>query len=488
MPRLKASPLDALLYVTGLALACSLAWLGYMALNTPDVRAGIGLDRARVATGPAGMIWFAPAAYLAAWQVLVFRTWAIATVGLILVAALVGATFWATWLTGLISFGLLVPFAPIPCIWLIGFVLAGVQGADRNAATGVVHWGSLHGAGGTAAFIASFFVIRYVGTPWTDPSWSSVVAFVGGILCAFAPHATMSWIELRKGGQPKVKPSRVLTLVAAAWALPAAMLAAETRSWSEVAWPAKVVSLMQARKADLELFGSIGVRAPGFHAGETLAVFIDGREFQASVPAGWLVTNPRYPESEGLRPMISFAPDPRAERQASSPSTKVNIGGQPALIAARPVEARPDLKRPGDWREFGCAAGDPSFGALVVCRLTEFGKGDDRPHPPLVARFPDANLQHRAILDRRGFGVGRVYFLAGPSVWATCELGRDCHFWFPAGERSAVKVTMPEAEVHRWREARAEADAVARAAVSFGLSSRPTLKQPDGEVLPLAFR
>lgn len=266
------------------------------------------------------------------------------------------------------------------------------------------------------------------------------------------------------------------------------MLATETRSWSEVAWPAKLVPLMQARKADLEFFGSIGVRAPGFHAGKTLAVLVDGREFSASVPTGWLATNPRYPESEGLHPMISFAPDPRVGRQAPSPSKKVDIRGQPTLVAARPVEARPNLKRPEDWREFGCAADDSSFHGLVVCRQIEVGRGDDRPHPPLIARFPDASLQHRVILDRRGFGVGRAYLLVGLSVWATCEVERDCYFWFPAGERSAVWVTMPEAEVHRWREARAEADAVARAAVGFGLASRPTLEQPEGELLPLAPR
>jgi hypothetical protein len=184
MPRERRAVPNTLLYAAGLAGTCSLAWLGYMAAMMPDVRA-----QGSLATGPAGMIWFVPAVYLAAWQVLVFRTLSVAIAGAVLLTVLSFATFLFAWIVGLFSLGLLVPPASIIGMCVMVVALTGLQGRDADTPTNAAS-AKAHGFG-AGLFVVGFLVSMPAILGKSDipplsimPSWQGIAALIGGLLCA----------------------------------------------------------------------------------------------------------------------------------------------------------------------------------------------------------------------------------------------------------------------------------------------------------------
>ena len=49
-----------------------------------------------------------------------------------------------------------------------------------------------------------------------------------------------------------------------------------------------------------------------------------------------------------------------------------------------------------------------------------------------------------------------------------------------------MRASLPVDQIRRWREVRAEVDAILRSATDRDLDNAPVLVQPEGEILPLA--
>jgi hypothetical protein len=238
--RHSAWPIAANLVVV--SLACAGAWLGYVAVTSFDERALQTFPPG----GRLGLLWYLPAAYLAAWSVLTLRSAVLAFCVPVGVCALCLATFYVTWIAGLFSFGLLVLPVSRVLVVVIALALWRVQRADAEDG------GSTASAAAHVAMLlpALFVMVGATGQlpdDGSEVSWRNLVTAGTDVGLGFALHAVDTWTAKSQAAQRPIRWGRAAMLIVVAWGFPTAMVARQRSLEAASAWPANVVTLANER-------------------------------------------------------------------------------------------------------------------------------------------------------------------------------------------------------------------------------------------------
>ena len=465
--------IQAVAYAAGLRGTCAQLWIGYAAVTVePAGRLGRGGGASLVHA--AVSLWFMPMPYLLAWSILAVRSLReagaiLVTVGVVNLALAGLATGF-----GVLTGGILALPAIVGAAWCSGALLATLHHPGSAAEGSTERWRRIHRGGSLAAGLglaATALMAVSAGAPWAA---STFVILGSTLLLSLAPHAVMSWRQLRADGVAHRILPRAVALMALAYGAPAVLLAGIAQAPGAAAWPFRFLAARDARHAvQVERQGWGGVeRGRVVAPGEQVALRIGDDVVTASVPSGWQMRAdaPRA-GTDTLPGWLLLQRQDGYAADGAGLATRIEVGRPwtelrvvPSLGSATPEG------RPARW-PYRCevAGGD----GLIRCRSV-----------PDRRALESATTARATLVDFLPHAPeGGFLAVVGPGFRAGCIELHDCIAQFRVGAGATVAATFPARHLARWRDLRAEVDALIRATIGRGLDGGPGVLLPEGGVL-----
>ena len=477
--------IQAVAYAVGLCGTCALLWIGYAAVTVePAGRLGRGGGASLVHA--AVSLWFMPMPYLLAWSILAVRSLReagaiLVTVGVVNLALAGLATGF-----GVLTGGILALPAIVGAAWCSGALLATLHHPGSAAEGSTERWRRIHRGGSLAAGLglaATALMAVSAGAPWAA---STYVILGSTLVLSLAPHAVMSWRQLRADRVGHSILPRAAALIAFSYGVPAGLLSGLGQVSAGATWPVEFLAARDRQHAALgERIGRYGVeRGRVLAPGERATLRIGGEVVTATAPEGWRIWIDEPPTGAEAQPgWFLLRRDDGGAARAPALAIRIEVGRPWAelRVVPSPGSATED-GRPRRWPDL-C---EPvRADGLILCRSVQGRRAleAETARTQVGGQVPGS----RAVLvDFLPHGPEGGFVKAiGRGFRAGCIETANCVAQFSMGEGAMAAATFPARHLGRWRDLRAEVDAVMRAAIGRGLEEGPAVLQPEREVLIL---